>query len=110
MKKLSFIAMFAMTCAMINSANAQPYNWAPAGPGQLINKDFSAVSGRVLTMKVLPAHTASNGAVFPDMMFISTSGGGIWRSKNFKDPAPVWEPLTDFIADAGTVNLLTPSA
>jgi hypothetical protein len=46
-------------------------------------------TGRVRTFLVHPSN--------PDIMYVLTSSGGLWKTTNFSDPRPAWRATTDSI-------------
>lgn len=46
-------------------------------------------TGRVRTFLVHPTN--------PDVMYVLTSSGGLWKTTNFSDPRPAWRTTTDSI-------------
>jgi len=81
-----------------------PGIWIPVGPAPQAAPDGTQVSGRVTSIAISSDY---DGARHP-AMFIGTLGG-IWRSTNFTDAAPIWHPLTDHLAlpVASKVGLLS---
>lgn len=66
--------------------NIGPYrsNWIQNGL-QVAESD----TGRVRTFLVHPTN--------PDILYILTSGGGLWKTTNLSDPRPAWRATTDSI-------------
>jgi photosystem II stability/assembly factor-like uncharacterized protein len=50
-------------------------------------------TGRLRTILVDPANA--------DVVYLLTSGGGLWKSTDFLRPNPTWEPKSDFVSAAG---------
>jgi photosystem II stability/assembly factor-like uncharacterized protein len=50
-------------------------------------------TGRLRTILVDPANA--------DIVYLLTSGGGLWKTTNFLSPRPSWEPKSDGISAAG---------
>ena len=50
-------------------------------------------TGRVRTILPHPVNA--------DIVYLLTSGGGLWRTSNFLSPRPTWAPLTDAVSAAG---------
>lgn len=50
-------------------------------------------TGRVRTILVNPANA--------DIVYLLTSGGGLWKTSNFLSSVPAWTPLSDGVSAAG---------
>lgn len=46
-------------------------------------------TGRIRTFLVHPTD--------PDILYVLTSSGGLWKTTNFSDPRPGWRPMTDSV-------------
>ena len=88
MKRMSAIAL-ALFLAL--SAHGQQ-SWVPEGPrpntrGQVENIDDGEVVGAADAIAVHPAN--------PDIVFLGTVNGGIWRTNNATAQKPIWTHQTD---------------
>jgi uncharacterized repeat protein (TIGR01451 family) len=63
-----------------------PTTWTGIGPGPILGSPYTA-SGRVNVAVPDPNN--------PNVMFVGTPDGGIWRTDNWTDTTPTWTPLTD---------------
>ena len=75
-----------------------PGTWTNVGPARsnwIENgvRRTKSDTGRVRTIAVHPAN--------PDIVYLLTSGGGLWKTTSFLSPRPVWEPKSDAIGVAG---------
>jgi hypothetical protein len=63
--------------------------WTPIGPAPVAS-NFNApiVAGRVEVAAADPSN--------PNVMYVGGNDGGVWKTTDWLDPAPVWTPLTDF--------------
>jgi photosystem II stability/assembly factor-like uncharacterized protein len=50
-------------------------------------------TGRIRTVVADPTN--------PDVVYLLTSGGGLWKTTNFLSPVPEWEPKSDAVSTAG---------
>jgi photosystem II stability/assembly factor-like uncharacterized protein len=80
-----------LTLFLFLTAHAQQL-WVPEGPrpntrGQVENIDDGEVVGAADAIAVHPAN--------PDIVFLGTVNGGIWRTNNATAPKPTWTHLTD---------------
>src|SRR6185503_9711370 len=82
-----------------NKKNAKGPKWVsigPAGADYEQNGSFTGHvrdSGRART--ILPHPTN------PDIVYLLTSGGGLWRTNNWQSPQTNWEVLTDDLPTTG---------
>ncbi len=60
--------------------------WAPIGPSP-IDQGAITANGQVTAISVNPNN--------PDIVFIGTAWGGVWRTRNASAPTPAWTPLFD---------------
>ena len=75
-----------------------PGTWTNLGPvrSQHIENEVKlkkSDTGRVRTILVDPANA--------DIVYLLTSGGGLWKTTNFLRKTPDWTPLSDSISTAG---------
>ncbi len=79
--------------------------WTAVGPASVANPVFGAVTGRVTAIVVDPAASSGN------VVYVGTTGGGVWKSVNAAGPAGAvsFTPLTDtlpvFDLNAGSAVL-----
>jgi len=59
--------------------------------GEAGEPEPKAYSGRITAIAFSIDYDRQDTAA----MFIGTEGGGIWRSTDFREPSPTWQPLTD---------------
>ena len=57
-------------------------------------------TGRIRTLAPDPAN--------PDVVYLLTSGGGLWKTTTFLQSTPVWEPKSDGVSAAGGALALGP--
>ncbi|MFL5308971.1 MAG: hypothetical protein ACJ79H_00820 [Myxococcales bacterium] len=73
--------------------------WVSLGPTDVAGKEFNGDdyvandSGRGQTVRVDPLDATGNTVYF------AVSGGGVWRSTDFRAATPTWVPLTDTLGD-----------
>jgi photosystem II stability/assembly factor-like uncharacterized protein len=72
--------------------------WTSIGPARSkwIQNDVRRTksdTGRIRTILVHPSNA--------DIVYLLTSGGGLWKTTNFLSPRPAWEPKSDAIGVAG---------
>lgn len=74
--------------------------WTAVGPVQVQSLSYGLVTGRVTSLALDP-NDASNST-----LYVGTSGGGVWKSKNAASSSVSFTPLTDtlpvFSPNAGT--------
>jgi photosystem II stability/assembly factor-like uncharacterized protein len=63
-------------------------SWQAIGPAP-INPGSNPVSGRVTGIAADPSN--------PDIVYVATAGGGVWKTTNATSPSPSWTPLTDHL-------------
>jgi Transmembrane protein 131-like N-terminal len=98
------VAMLAQQAAspQLSSLSAA---WQSIGPNQVASIAYGNVTGRVTAIAIDPADTTGN------TVYLGTTGGGVWKSKNAAGPAAsvAFVPLTDtlpvFSANAGTAAI-----
>ena len=64
-------------------------NWEEEGPGPILNgvNNNSPVAGAINA--IVPSRTS------PDVVFVGTVSGGVWKTSNATAAVPAWIPLTD---------------
>ncbi len=60
-------------------------SWVNLGPAPV--SDYPKRSGRINGAMADPSN--------PNIMYVAADGGGVWKTTDWLDPAPVWTPLTD---------------
>ena len=85
-------------------AAGTPGSWASIGPerSSWIENYYrlpKSDTGRLRTILVHPSN--------PDVVYLLTSGGGLWKTTNFLSPTPAWQPKSDAIVSTagGSVAL-----
>jgi hypothetical protein len=62
--------------------------WTPIGPAPIAaNYNAPIVAGRIQMAAAVPGD--------PNVMYVGTDNGGIWKTSDWLDAAPAWTPLTD---------------
>ncbi len=66
--------------------------WVPQGPGPIYYGQVESITNSevVGAVHVIAAHPTN-----PDILYIGTTNGGIWRTTNAQASSPTWTPLTD---------------
>ena len=101
--------------AMMAAADAQRAQYGPDGRGAIrVGGSWTNIgpyrsnwiqnglmvqesdTGRIRTFLVHPTN--------PDVLYILTSSGGLWKTTNFSDPRPAWTPTTDTILSTSGGN------
>jgi len=89
------------------SANALNLStpWSPVGPVQVQTAAYGLVTGRVSSIALDPSDTTNN------TVYVGTSGGGVWKSRNAAGAQPTFTPLTDTLPvfSAGAGSTVVPS-
>jgi hypothetical protein len=86
------------------NALADPKTWLEQGPGPILFDSNtkvppnSPVSGAINAIATSPTD--------PDLIYVGTVNGGIWRTTNATDANPTWTPLTDKSLPALSINSL----
>jgi hypothetical protein len=94
--------------ALMNAADAQRAQYGPAGRGAIqVGGDWTNIgpyrsniiqnglqvqesdTGRIRTFLIHPTD--------PDVVYVLTSSGGLWKTTNFSAPRPAWRATTDTI-------------
>jgi len=74
--------------------------WTAVGPVQVQSLSYGLVTGRVTSLALDPSDTSNN------TLYVGTSGGGVWKSRNATSTQASFTPLTDtlpvFSPNAGT--------
>ncbi len=67
-------------------------SWQALGPAAVISQNYGLVTGRITALALDPSDATGN------MLFVGTTGGGVWRSQNAGTSSPLnitFTPLTD---------------
>ncbi len=78
-----------------DGSDAGSTQWTNIGIGSPVAKTADGgasltFSGRVNALRVAPDN--------PAIAYLGAAGGGVWKSSDFLDPIPQWQPLTDGMA------------
>src|SRR5437763_9411890 len=102
---LALIALVALSGA--TAALAAPA-WVEQGPGPILNgantegmPGPNPVAGAINA--ILPSPSS------PDIVFVGTVNGGVWKTSNATAASPTWTPLTDTQLPALSINSLAMS-
>jgi hypothetical protein len=79
---------------------ASSSTWQPLGPTAVQTPNFGLVTGRVAALALDPSDPTGN------LLYVGTTGGGVWRSNNAGVSTPssiVFTPLTDTVAALGGI-------
>jgi photosystem II stability/assembly factor-like uncharacterized protein len=81
---------------------AAPGNWFSIGP---VRSDWIRNGVRVTASDTGRIRTVLPHPSNPDILYLLTSSGGLWKTTDFTQPRPKWRPLTDAIygANGGSV-------
>ena len=101
--------------AMMTAADAQRAQYGPDGRGAIrVGGSWTNIgpyrsnwiqngltvqesdTGRIRTFLVHPTN--------PDILYVLTSSGGLWKTTNFSHPRPAWTPTTDTILSTSGGN------
>lgn len=87
---LLFVLMFSPI--LCTSASSQRLQWiaqgaSPSLHGQVENIDNGEVEGAIEALALDPVN--------PNIVYVGSVNGGIWKSVNGMTPLPSWQPLTD---------------
>ena len=66
--------------------------WAPQGPSPIY---YGQVEGISNSEVVGAAHVVAAHPTDPNILYIGTTNGGIWRTTDAQSSSPTWVPLTD---------------
>ncbi|MDB4324877.1 glycoside hydrolase, partial [bacterium] len=77
--------------------------WVPQGPGPSINGQIENVFPEDRTVGAI--HAVAPHPTDPDVLFVASVNGGIWRTSNATDDSPSWEPLTDDLDSLSTTAI-----
>ncbi len=86
------LSMFGIAAAADHGRLARPHNWTFVGPEPIFDK-ATRFSGRV--------DVAVRDPLDPNVMYVAGSGGGgtagsgIWKTTDWLDTNPTWQPLID---------------
>jgi photosystem II stability/assembly factor-like uncharacterized protein len=75
-----------------------PGTWTNLGP---VRSNWIENSVRLTKSDTGRVRTILAHPVNPDIVYLLTSGGGLWRTTNFLAPRPTWAPLSDSVSAAG---------
>lgn len=93
---LRIVAAFTILLALSVDGHAPAFSqptWIEQGPGPILFDSntvippSSPVSGAINAIVVSPTD--------PDLIYVGTVNGGIWRTTNGTAVSPAWTPLTD---------------
>ena len=96
-----FVLLFGATNGFIIDTQAETFivnddGWAAAGPAPVINGQVTninpnnEISGAVQALAPHPTD--------PNIMYVGTVQGGVWRTSNATAASPTWTPQTDFLS------------
>ncbi|MGD0682205.1 MAG: hypothetical protein ABR990_09140, partial [Terracidiphilus sp.] len=91
-------AAAAVPQAQSMAAGQGTATWLPLGPTAVQSPNFGLVTGRISALALDPSDTTGN------MLYVGTTGGGVWRSQNVDTSSPAnisFIPLTDNAAVIG---------
>jgi hypothetical protein len=69
--------------------------WTPLGPAAVQTQNFGLISGRISSLAFDPADPSGN------LLYVGTTGGGVWKAQNAASSSPVFYPLTDVVSALG---------
>ena len=100
-----FIIVILVVFGVIRNAPAASPTWVEQGPGPTINgqtqgltNPSNPVSGAINAIATDPTN--------PNLVYVGTVNGGIWKSTNATSANPSWTPLTDFQLPALSIRSL----
>lgn len=96
-----FVQLFGAVNGFIVDTQGETFivnddGWAAAGPAPVINGQVTnlvpnnEISGAIQGLATHPTN--------PDIMYVGTVQGGIWRTSNATAVSPTWTPQTDFLS------------
>jgi Ca2+-binding RTX toxin-like protein len=103
-----FVRLSNATNAIITDAEGESFivnddGWAAVGPGPVVNAQVTnivpnnEISGAVQGLATHPTN--------PDIAYVGTVQGGVWRTNNATAVSPTWVPQTDFLASLSIGDL-----
>jgi hypothetical protein len=101
---LAYLGAALLVLSCVDSTLADPKIWREQGPGPTL---FEANT-------VVPPHSPATGAINaiaasladPDLLYVGTVNGGIWKTTSATADSPTWIPLTDQHVPALSINSL----
>jgi hypothetical protein len=98
---LALVVGVGLTCTI--PAVSAP-RWVEEGPGPILNGPLTFVPGNNPVSGAINAIAASR--TNPDLLYVGTVNGGIWKTINATADMPSWSPLTDRRLSALSINSL----
>jgi len=76
--------------------------WDSQGPGPVTGGLVEGIPDEPVTgaIEAIAPHPTN-----PAVVYVGTVGGGIWKTTNYTDPTPTWEPVTDQLPSLGITAL-----
>jgi hypothetical protein len=103
------VLFFALLAQSVHAILPGPIGgnlWVAQGGAPIWNGDAGVANGEVGgAIQSVVQHPAN-----PDIMFVGTVNGGIWRTLNAKAASPTWTPLTDFAPSLSISSLVLDTA
>lgn len=78
--------------------------WVEEGPGPILNSTLATVPGNNPASGAINAIAASR--TNPDLVYVGTVNGGVWKTTNATADNPSWSPLTDRRLPGLSINSL----
>src|SRR5262249_31043308 len=102
--RLAYLAATFFVLATVDSTLADPKTWREQGPGPTLFEANTTV----------PPNSPASGAINaiassladPDLLYVGTVNGVIWKTTNATTDRPTWIPLTDKHVPALSINSL----
>lgn len=90
--KTLFITWTALIFAPAGSALAQSGVWRPGGPSPIVQGQVESITNREVVGAV---HAVAPHPTDPNVAYIGSVNGGVWRTDNAQDASPGWVAQTD---------------
>jgi len=78
--------------------------WVEEGPGPILNSTLATVPGNNPASGAINAIAASR--TNPDLVYVGTVNGGVWKTTNATADNPSWSPSTDRRLPGLSINSL----
>ena len=102
--RIGCVGAMLLVLGIAVNALADPKTWLEQGPGPILFDSNTKVPPNSPVSGAINAIAASS--TDPDLMYVGTVNGGIWRTTNATDANPTWTPLTDKSLPALSINSL----
>jgi len=99
---LTLALVLGIELACTTAANSAP-RWVEEGPGPILNGPAFVPGGNPVAGAI---NAIAASRTNPDLVYVGTVNGGVWKTTNATAANPSWSPLTDRRLPALSINSL----